>query len=76
MVMLAICRIQRPVSLEFGASGVWGGVCVCGGTSRAIASDMNLAQSLVSCWVYSGFCLSPFLPGQPRPISPLLPCEE
>ena len=25
MVMLAICRIQRPVSLEFGASGVWGG---------------------------------------------------
>ena len=28
MVMLAICRIQRPVSLEFGASGVWGGVYV------------------------------------------------
>jgi len=33
MVMLGICRIQRPVSLEFGASGVWGGmICVCGGT--------------------------------------------
>jgi len=24
MEMLATCRIQRPVSLKFGASGVWG----------------------------------------------------
>ena len=48
MVMLAICRIQRPVSLEFGASVVCGGVCVCGGTSRAIVGDINLVEPLVS----------------------------
>jgi len=53
MEMLATCRIQRPVSLEFGASGeCGGGVGLCGG--RVVVDDRNLVEPLVSIRAYSG----------------------